>query len=158
MWDLFLCPFKDLIASTMLWVPSFRILKSDQSCWETFRPLSTVVGTESRVHRKADDSKRQNCCTCNTCPEWIAQNWTPRKCLKIWMKKFSWWTGIEPVECQILSGCESGLPPGCLFLSALWGISKSLYFYPHRPVTFSDFCAIFILTWLRDLVGISGVL
>ena len=108
MWDLFLHPFEDLIVSTMLWVPSFRILKSDQSCWETL--------------------------------------------------KFSWWTGIEPVKCQILSGCESGLPPGCLFLSALWGISKSLYFYPHRPVAFSDFCAIFILTWLRDLVGISGVL
>ena len=103
------CFYTHLIVSTMLWVPSFRILKSDQSCWETL--------------------------------------------------KFSWWTGIEPVKCQILSGCESGLPPGCLFLSALWGIlAKILNFYPHRPVAFSDFCAIFIRTWLRDLVGISGVL
>jgi hypothetical protein len=39
------------------------------------------------------------------------------------------------------------------------GISpKILDFYPHRPEAFSDFYAIFIRTWLRDLVEISGVL
>jgi hypothetical protein len=37
-------------------------------------------------------------------------------------------------------------------------LAKILNFYPHRPVAFSDFSAIFIRTWLRDLVGISGVL
>jgi hypothetical protein len=55
---------------------------------------------------------------------------------------------IRPIAC--LSIFIRTLTPGIL--------AKIINFYPHRPVAFSDFYAIFIRTWLRDLVEISGVL